>query len=74
MYIDDTIAKEAALVKIKYRVALADAYTLSLAHSQGTIPVFCRVEKELEKVIDHLREEFNVMFLSQDWDKLSKIF
>ena len=74
VYIDDAIAKEAALIKIKYRVALADAYILSLARSQGTIPVFCKVEKELERTIDHLREEFNIMFLSQDWSKLSKFF
>jgi len=56
VYTGDAVAKEAALIKIKHRVALADAYILSLARSQGTIPVFCKVEKELERTIDQLQK------------------
>jgi len=73
VHTDTSVMREAALVKIKYGIALSDSYLLALSHTQKALPVFCKVEKEMKEVLKSLRQEFNVGFLSKDWDELSKL-
>ncbi len=54
---------EAGVIKLKYKLALTDAYVLAIAKVLGVPALFRKKEHEMIRVLDSLRRECKIMFL-----------
>ncbi len=59
------IAKEAALIKLRYNLALSDCYLLATAKLHNAPALFRHIEREMESCVDVLRREIRIYFLSE---------
>ena len=52
-------------IKREYHISLSDSFLLAAARHENAVAVFRKIEKEMEPYIADLRENFEIVFLSE---------